>query len=139
MRLELTKRTDLALRAIDHLHSNGDVADGRSIARSIGTTVNFLPQVLKPLIAAGWIKSTPGPGGGYTLERDLNTISVLDVIEAIEGPTDLGRCVLRSAPCPNPEPCALHSSWTRARSALLTELDAMSLEAALATSPTKGE
>lgn len=138
MRLEVSNRVDLALRAMAYLDQS-EFRDGRSIAAEIGTSTHYLPQVLKPLIARGWLASTPGPGGGYRLAKSLGEITVLEAIHAIDGPTDTGRCALRGAPCPSQEECAIHSSWVRARSALLTELDATSLAAAMAASPTKGE
>ena len=58
---------------------------------------------------------------------DLDALSVLDVIEAIEGPTDSGRCVLADRPCNEAGTCALHVPWLRARSELLRELDATSV------------
>jgi Rrf2 family protein len=138
MRLEMSNRTDLALKAFAHLDSFGE-AGGRSIAEAIGTTANYLPQVLKPLIVEGWIRGTPGPGGGYQLCADLNSFSLLNVIEAMEGKTEENQCVLRGAPCPAPEPCALHDSWVRARDALVSELDAASVATALASAPMEGE
>ena len=138
MRLELSNKVDLALRALAFLNRTGQ-SDGRSIADEIGTSTHYLPQVLRPLIAEGWLVSTPGPGGGYRMVEPLANITVLDAIHAIEGPTDTDQCVLRGAPCPGQEECAIHSSWVRARSALLTELDAIPLAAALTSSPTKGE
>ena len=126
MRLELTKRTDLALKALAVLQSNGDV-NGASMADSIGTTTNYLPQVLKPLVMEGWVCSTPGRGGGYRLCTDLDEVSVLQVIESMEGPAEEDQCVLRGAPCPAPEPCALHDSWVAARGALLRELGSTSV------------
>jgi Rrf2 family protein len=138
MRLEMSNRTDLALKAFAHLDSFGE-AGGRSIAEAIGTTANYLPQVLKPLIVEGWIRGTPGPGGGYQLCADLNSFSLLNVIEAMEGKTEENQCVLRGAPCPAPEPCALHDSWVRARDALVAELDAASVATALASAPMEGE
>lgn len=138
MRLELSKRVDLALQAIQVLDTRG-LMDGRSLARSIGTTPTYLPQVLRPLVAEGWIDSTPGPGGGYRLATDTDRLSVLDVIHAVDGPTETGRCALRGAPCPAQEQCAIHDSWVRARSALLAELDATSLTKAMASSPMKGD
>lgn len=75
----------------------------------------------------------PGPTGGYTLVADLADISILAVVEAIEGPTDSGRCVLANRPCAEDGSCALHVAWTRARAELLRELDAISVaEASLA-------
>ena len=131
MRLELTKKTDLAFRALAHLKEEGGTSTGKSTALAIETTTAYLPQVLKPLVTAGWIASTPGPGGGYRLNTSLENVTVLEVIEQVEGKTRDDRCVLRGTPCPAQEQCALHTSWVQARGALLAELDATSLDAAL--------
>jgi len=139
MHLEMSKKTDLALRAMVYLHDEGGVSPGPEMAIAIDTTISYLPQIIKPLVLAGWVTATPGPGGGYRLAAQLGDLSVLDVIEAIEGATTNDRCVLRGTPCPVQEQCALHTSWLRAQGALLAELDSTSLEAALAPAPTKGE
>jgi DNA-binding IscR family transcriptional regulator len=68
------------------------------------------------------VHSAPGPTGGHQLVADLDTVSLLDLIEAVEGPTDDGRCVMATQSCPAPEPCAVHDTWLRARSALTDEL-----------------
>ena len=123
MRLELSKRTDLAIRALDALCETGpdDRVPGAELARITGTSTNYLPQVMAPLVRAQWVESVSGPSGGYVLIERAKTISLLDVIEAVEGPVD-GHCVLRGAPCPVEEPCRLHVPWIRARDALLSEL-----------------
>lgn len=138
MRLELTKRTDLALKALACLDQEAETS-GRSLAADLGTTSNYLPQVIKPLSECGWVVGTPGPGGGYRLAVDLLNVSVLEVIEAMEGRTEQDQCVLRGAPCPSPEPCALHDSWLRARGALLAELGSTPVGSAIGRAPTKGE
>ena len=138
MRLEASNRTDLALKALGHLETNGECS-GRTLAQATGTTPNYIPQVVRPLTAKGWVQGTPGPGGGYALSVGLDEISVLDVIEAVEGPSDTGECVLRGASCPVVEQCALHDSWVRARGALLAELGATSVKATMAPAPRKGE
>lgn len=137
MHLEVSRRTDMALRAMGHMAANG-LSSGQTIAGAIDTTPNYLPQLLKPLVVAGWVVGTPGPGGGYRLSVDLDEISVLDVVEVMEG-TEQARCVLRGVPCPVPEPCALHDSWMRARDALLAELDAMPVATTLQSAPRKGD
>lgn len=137
MHLEVSKRTDLALRALGYLQEHGH-SSGHAIAESIDTTLNYLPQLLKPLVVHGWIVGTPGRGGGYQLTGPLQGVTVLDVIQAMEG-VEEQRCVLRGVPCPAEEKCVLHYSWLRARDALLAELDATSVAATVASAPRKGE
>jgi len=133
MRLEVTRKTDLATRALLELGRAGDGgttatrAKASVLAGRVGTTPGFLSQVISPLAAKGWVRSDPGPTGGYVATLDLDTVSVLDVIEAVEGPTDTGRCVLEDRPCAGGGLCALHVPWLQARGQLLTELAATPL------------
>lgn len=129
MRLEVTRKSDLAVRALRALArlDPGMRAKGPLLADLVGTTPGFIAQVVNPLVRAGWVTSDPGPTGGYSLRVDLTTVSVLAVIEAIEGPTDTGRCVLANRACGEQGPCALHTAWQRARMELLRELDSMSV------------
>lgn len=129
MRLEITKKTDLALRAIGVLSRSGRMK-GSDLAGRIGTTPGYIAQVMTPLVHSGWVDSEPGPTGGYRLHARLEDVSFLELIESVEGPTDSGRCVLRTGPCPGEDVCAVHDAWMRARSALLDELDRTSLAVA---------
>jgi Rrf2 family protein len=124
MRLELSKRSDLAIRALSCLAQNEDhgLVDGKTLADWLDTSTNYLPQVMSPLARAGWVRSVPGPGGGYVASQSLGEVSVLEVIDVIEGPLTEDICVLSGAPCPVQVECALHRPWTRARDALLAEL-----------------
>jgi len=124
MRLELTKKTDLAARGLMFLafHADDSPLKGAILAEWLGTTAHYLPHVMKPLINRGWVESLPGPSGGYRATEGAEKTSMYDLIEAVEGPIEDGRCVLREAPCPAIEQCALHDAWTRARKALTDEL-----------------
>jgi Rrf2 family iron-sulfur cluster assembly transcriptional regulator len=127
MRLEVTRKSDLAVRAMRVLADASERVKGPALADAVGSTSGFVSQVLNPLVRNGWVRSDPGPAGGYSLGVDLGSVSVLAVIEAIEGPTDSGRCVLADRPCNESGSCALHEPWQRARAQLLRELDATSL------------
>jgi Rrf2 family iron-sulfur cluster assembly transcriptional regulator len=127
MRLELAGKTDLALRAMQVLCERGERMGGAEIAGSLGTSVQYLPQIMSPLVRRNWVESNRGPNGGYRLVVQLSSLSVLDLIEAMEGPTDTSTCVLRGETCDASDPCALHGAWSRARDALLRELASMSL------------
>lgn len=113
------RRTDLALAALRRLgEAEGRRLTGTALANEVGTTASFLPQVMSPLIHAGWVVSERGPGGGYLLTEQSDTVSLLEVIEATEGPTADGRCSLRDAPCPGDVPCQIHHVAVAAREML---------------------
>jgi Rrf2 family protein len=124
MRLELTRKTDLALRALRVLADNGELHKGVDLADALGTSAAFLSQVVAPLARAGWVRSVPGPRGGYEATELAADVSVLELIEVVEGPVETGRCVLRPQPCPADLPCALHDAWLPARDALMDRLAA---------------
>ena len=127
MRLELAKRTDLALRGLQTLRASEGRLPGPELAVVLGTTHQYLPQIMSPLVRQGWVTSTPGPGGGYRLDTALEDITVLELIETMEGATDTRTCVLSGETCDASNPCALHHAWSQARDALLAELASMSI------------
>ena len=132
MRLEVTRKSDLAVRALRILSRTTDRMKGPALAEAVGSTSGFVSQVLTPLVRAGWVRSDSGPNGGYSLRADLDDLSVLAVIEALEGPTDTGRCVLEDRGCDAGGTCALHTPWMRARAQLLSQLAATPVAAASA-------
>lgn len=127
MRLEITRKTNLAIQVMAVLHHKGGRVSGKALASDVGTSTTFLAQVMAPLVRNDWVQSQPGRTGGYELLVDPARISVLDVIETIEGATDTQSCVMRSGDCSAADPCATHEAWSRARSALLNELAATPL------------
>lgn len=122
MRLEVSRKADLATRTLIELAHTGRRSKASELAAAVGTTPGFLSQVIAPLASRGWVRSDPGPTGGYSATVGLDDVSVLDVIEAVEGPSDSGRCVLEDRPCGAERQCALHVPWTRALTSLLKEL-----------------
>ncbi len=131
MRLEVTRKSDLAVRSLHALAASSGRLKGPELAEAVGSTSGFVSQVVTPLVRAGWVRSDPGPAGGYALTADLDDISVLAVIEAIEGPTDTEQCVLSDRPCAEAGLCAMHVPWLQARSQLLTQLDRTSVAATI--------
>lgn len=125
MRLTVSKRTDLAIRACRYLHAHPGRVPGREVAEAVGTSVPFLSQVLTPLVAAGWIESRTGPSGGYALHGHSKHLTLLEVVQAVEGPLIDGHCVLDQSVCDNSNPCVLHTMWSGARKGLMDSLRAV--------------
>lgn len=129
MRLDLTKRGDYAVRAMLALtrEAGHGLLSARRIADAMAIPVRFLAQVLADLQRAGLIAATPGRAGGYRLARGAEEISLLDVIEAVEGDSRHHTCVLRGDPCGVNDTCDVHDVFARAQDALLATLAGQSL------------
>jgi Rrf2 family protein len=123
MNITFQRRTDLALLALRRLAESEGVTSRSELASETGTTSSFIPQVMSPLVEAGWVTSSRGPGGGYRLTESAFGVRLLEVVEAIEGPSADGTCVLRDAPCPGEDSCPIHVIWTEARRVLVEGFD----------------
>lgn len=134
MRLELTKKTDLAFKALATVASAENArVNGSILAEDLEISTQYLPHVMSPLTRAGWVESVSGPHGGYTLAVSLDDVTLLDLVVAVEGPVDETRCLHQGPLHDDSNLCKLHIPWNRARSALLDELAATSLSDMLAT------
>jgi len=86
--MKLTRASSYALHAVVHLaheESDGPVAS-HLIAQARGIPERFLLKVLKPLVSARVLDSVKGPHGGYKLRKQPSDISMLDIVEAVDGP-----------------------------------------------------
>jgi len=134
MKIELGQTGDYAVRSALALARAGRRMKAREIAAEMALPEKFLPQVLARMIDAGLVGSVAGPDGGYELRRAPRDLSLLDVIEAAEGPVRSRKCVLRGGPCRLDGTCAVHDAWFKAQAALEAKLAATSF-AELATAP----
>ena len=100
MRVELTKRGDYAIRAVLALAraADGELLSVRHIAEQQRIPSRFLPQPMGDLVRAGLVEGVTGRSGGYRLARPASAISLLDIVEAIEGDSGRRTCVLRGGP-----------------------------------------
>ncbi len=128
MNISFQRKTDLALGVLRALTKTDGRLSGAELARQVGTTTSYLPQVIAPLIGAGWISSGRGPGGGYQLTDAADDLYLLDVLEVTEGPPESGRCILRDAPCPGDTQCGVHAVWSDARRVLVDGLAKIPVE-----------
>jgi Rrf2 family protein len=134
VRLELTKRGDYAVRAMIALTDNRDgLISGSRIAAAMNIPRLFVAQVMGDLVRAGLVEARNGRAGGYRLARRPDQISILQVIEAVEGETRRRTCVLRSTSCDPAHPCAVHDVFMAAQEALIERLESATLATAAAT------
>ncbi|HEY6056649.1 MAG TPA: Rrf2 family transcriptional regulator [Candidatus Limnocylindrales bacterium] len=129
MRLELTKRGDYAVRAALALARApaGQLLSVPRIAERMSIPVRFLPQVMSDLVRAELVEALPGRSGGYRLRRPASDISLLDVIDAVEGDSRRRTCVLRGGPCGRDGHCDVHDVFFAAQDAMLATLSSAHL------------
>ena len=121
MDMTLSKRGDYVTRAAIALARAYDEGAPRKIREVVADTevpATFASQILSDLVRAGLATSKAGRVGGYRLARSPARISVLEVIEAGEGPLRSERCALGDGPCRWEAVCPLHETWTAATASL---------------------
>jgi len=126
MRIELGRKGDYAVRATLSIArwQHAGRRKAREVAAEMDIPARYLPQILAELVRAGLLRATAGPDGGYTLARPAAETSLLEVVEAAEGPLRTDVCVLRGGPCDWDAVCPLHVIWSDAERALRDRLEA---------------
>ena len=130
MQLSLKRKGDYAVRAMISVgrHYGSGLRQARQISTEMNIPYKTLTLILAGLVAEGLLVAAHGPRGGYRLARHPSEISLLDIVEAAEGPATFDHCVLRDGPSDWDEACPLHDTWARAQKALIHELASTSLE-----------
>lgn len=111
--MKITRMADYAVRVVLELAATGtegrvrgeDVGDRHSVPRGVMT------RILARLAACGIADTRRGAGGGVKLAKPPSEISLLEVVEAIDGPVELNRCTRRPGECPRDSFCAIHPVW----------------------------
>jgi Rrf2 family protein len=122
--MQITRQADYALRAMYYLSkldpseraATSLIADEQRIAPS------FLAKIISQLSIAGLIHTSRGARGGVSLARPPETISILEVVEAIDGPLTLNECTHTSDGCLFGEDCPIRPIWCNAQSELVERL-----------------
>ena len=129
MRIELTRRGDYAVWLALVLARDPDAQfTGAQLAGTTAVPAAFLPQVIGDLVRAGLVANRRGRRGGYRLARPPEEVTLLAVVEAVEGDGRRTTCVLRGGPCRRDGTCDVHDAFYRAQEALFGELASVSLQ-----------
>jgi len=119
--MQITRATDYAVRVLIHMAS---LPPGRRVLRSelaeaTSVAENFLSKILQNLTRSNLLASRRGPDGGFELAGKGDAITLLDVVEAMEGPVCLNVCLGRDGCCTRENQCPAHQVWFEAQEALL--------------------
>jgi len=128
--LRLSKKADYALIALKHLaqkSSGAPSTSAREIAEKYDIPIELLAKVLQRLVRTGLLVSTQGTRGGYTLSRPSTTISVADVIQAIDGPVTVTACSTQKNDCEQYSKCSIRDPLWQIRERIVAALDTVTL------------
>jgi Rrf2 family protein len=123
--MQITRQADYAVRAVLYLAQQlpGHQVTTAEIARKQHIPRTFLSKIMSQLSAGGLIHATRGAHGGVRLARPAVEVSLLDVVEAIDGPLLLNDCVTDPTTCPLGPNCAAHQVWCQAQADLVDRLN----------------
>lgn len=122
--MQITRQADYAVRAVLELAGQPDgrrlTAD--EIAKRHAIPHAFLSKTLARLAEAGIVATQRGVNGGVRLNRPAERISLLDVVEAVDGPISLNRCALDAESCQWTPSCDFYPIWCELRDDLRDRL-----------------
>jgi len=122
--MEISRRTDYGVRVILDLavQPENQRTSTQDIAERQNIPAPFLAKIISQLAMSGLVTTYRGAGGGVSLAVPASKISLLHVIEALDGPVRLNRCVIEPSACPRDEYCPVHHVWAKAQTELTTIL-----------------
>ncbi len=126
----ISKSSEYGLRAALYIaaHPAGTYVSIGEMSKELGISFHFLTKILQKLTHGGLLKSVRGAKGGIALARPARQISLLDIVQHLEGLDLFDNCILGLAGCGEQKPCPLHRHWGRERTRIQAMFRKMTLE-----------
>jgi Rrf2 family iron-sulfur cluster assembly transcriptional regulator len=124
-----SRSAEYAIRAFVHLAPlpPGEFAMVKHIAAEAAIPSHFLAKILQELARDGFLQSSKGPHGGFRLHQPPEEISMLKIVEAVDGAGRYDRCIGGLPSCTDRAPCGMHDSWKALRSRIIEYLEETSI------------
>lgn len=120
MSLIFSRHCEYALQSILFLalKPKGEMTNIKELTAALEIPYHFLGKIMQDLTRKGILHSQKGPRGGFALRRKPEEITLLNVVEAIDGPGFFSSCVLGFPECSGTHPCAVHATWSGLRESI---------------------
>lgn len=134
--MQLTLKGDYAVRVVLDLAGQpaGVTVRTEDLGRRTGVPRAYLSKIIQALAHAGLIRTRRGTLGGVSLPEAARAITLKQVIEAVEGPIYLNRCLIRPGLCPRDRFCPVHPVWGRIQAIVTRELESVHIKDLVDTS-----
>ncbi len=127
--LRVTKLTDYATVVLTVLAARpGQVLSAADLAEHAGLEQPTVSKLLKPLAQAGLVEGLRGVHGGYRLSRDASDISLIEIVEAMEGPLAMTECSQDHGQCGIAHQCGVRANWRLINDVVAEALRGVTLE-----------
>lgn len=118
---KVNRKIEYSLMALKHLCAKvpGERTTAKEVSESYHSPFDATARVMQVMAQKGWLKSEYGAFGGYQLSKDLSKVSLLDLMNVIQGPSPIAKCIYRDKvePCEIQDKCniisPIHSLNTR--------------------------
>lgn len=126
--LRVSKLTDYATVVMACLAGAGDgVLSAQALAERAHLEVPTVSKLLKQLAQAELVVSTRGINGGYRLARAPASITIADIVTAMEGPIGMTECSAHAGTCDHESHCGVRVNWRRISQAIAAALESVTL------------
>ena len=124
MSIIFSRQCEYALQAVMYLATlqRGELVSIKDLTKQLGIPYHFLGKILQHLTHKGLLTSRKGHAGGFALALPAENITLLQIIEGIDGIAFMNNCVLGFESCSSPNPCALHEQWSHSRDGIFSML-----------------
>jgi Rrf2 family protein len=128
--MQLSRKADYGIRLLLELSllPSGVRTSTEQIATKQNIPSTFLSKIARQLAQAGLVRAYPGLGGGLELGCDPSELTMLQALEALEGPVAMARCTLYPNECPRSTHCPMHVVWKRVEVNISRELARVTFE-----------
>lgn len=126
--MDISRKTDYALRILSMLVKSGDsLLSVRTAAEEVDVPYSFARSIQHGLVQAGIIESLRGVHGGMRMHVDPKEVTLLQVVEAVQGPLVMNDCTASGSSCPRMEGCCFHPIFLGAQKLLESYLSSVTL------------
>ena len=122
--MQITRQAEYAVRTVYYLAKQpvGTCLSTARIAQEQDIPTPFLAKIVLQLSAVGILHTSRGARGGVRLAKSADDISLLEIVEAVDGPIEINDCVLDAACCQRSEDCPVRQAWCEARTEMVKRL-----------------